>query len=188
MQTAKSLLLIMTSVSFLFVTEAAAQKPQPSQIRVVASDAISWTVEVTDPDGVAWVDMDYGHLPFLFKWRELVSGCPKTANVRVQKKRRFIIRSLPFYDGQVIDCSSNAKAEFVVTTFRITPKGGIKVMQVHRRTFDQQVLLDSADLMILHHETVRTYLKIIIILLLMILFLLLWTRWRALGPFFKERE
>ena len=140
-----------------------------------------------DADGIAYADLSYGHLPRLFKWREIVANCPNAAQFSVPKTQWLLIRSLSFYQAQVIDCSSAQGGKMAVTTFRITAQGGVNITQSHLRSPDEQALLDHFDLQAFDQEILRIVQYVILFLLLFLIFLWWWTYWKALGPFRRDR-
>lgn len=175
----------------LMAVPAFAQAPAPSTVRVISSNKDSIEVEVSDPDGIAWVDVEYGVLPRIRTERKSVAGCPKTLRITFPRTRRFLLRREPFYGLYAVDCSSDSKGEFVVTHLRQDASGAFKVFHpAHKRSWSLQRLLDRFT-----YETTRTEIqelvaKIILALIVITLAIAIaiwWTTRKALGPFLQSR-
>ena len=175
----------------LLAVPAFAQAPAPSSVRVVSSNKNTIEVEVSDSDGIAWVDVRYGKLPHITACREFAAGCPKTFRITIPRTRRFLLRSEPFFGLAAIDCSSNANGAFVVTHLRMDASGAFKVNGTpHRRTQSEQRLLDWAAMDGMRKEVLDLLLKIVLMLLLLILAMLIaiwWAMRKALGPMLRPR-
>ncbi|MDG2004743.1 MAG: hypothetical protein P8J20_15585 [Novosphingobium sp.] len=155
----------------------------PSQMTVVRSDAKSWDVKITDPQGVSHVDVEYGTLPNIFTWREIEPNCPKTMQITVSKQRKFFFRTMPFYNVVVCDCSRLDNGAFLVTHFNIAENDKVSAKPAHERTPDEQRLLDATDIVILNQEWHRLRMRLILLLLLLLLLLGIWG---TLGPLWGD--
>ncbi len=165
---------------------------QPSQLRVVSSDATSWTVEIFDPDGLEYAAFHYGRVPRTYEWFEFPENCPQIMRVRVLKERRFLWQTFPFVEAEIVDCSAHTGPAYVVTWVRINEEGRPRIIHTNERTFEEDAFLARVRQELYQRDLIRTAAWIAVLLVLFLhLFLMLmalWIWWRALGPFIRERR
>lgn len=160
--------------------------PDPSDLKVIKSDANSWTVEIWDSEGISHVDVFYGRLPYVYRHRVSVHDCAPGMTIDIPKSRKFFLRSLPFHLVSVCDCSRSDTNAFVVSRFRIDEKGKVTEGLVFERDPSMQELLDRAEHLSQRNEFERLVDKafkiMVMLVLLAILILALRIYWSAIGP------
>jgi hypothetical protein len=156
--------------------------PPPSQVDLIKSDSNSWAIKVSDPSGIAFLNANYGTLPYTYAWRELATKCPKSAQFKILRERKFFFRSLPLHNAEVLDCLSATKTTYTVTHFQFTDDGKLRFSETHERSVEVQSMLDRFEMQAQSKEWWRYMTRPILVTIFILLLISLFSFWADFGP------
>jgi hypothetical protein len=160
--------------------------PTPSNVKIIKSDASSWTVQIDDADGISHLDSNYGKMPYTYAWREMGKDCPTSQTFKILKQRKFFFRTLEFHNAEVVDCISETKPEYTITHFQIDKGDKLRFWKTHDRDKELQSVFDRLEMKSQSEQWWRYMTRpILVVLFLLLLFAyLLWklSIWSGLGP------